>query len=269
MRRRPAILLVLASAAALGILGASPLPWSDMTPADWIYAVATRFTAVDGHTVHYPTPTAELAKLLEGRKEAGAWRHLAEARMGLGDRAGALAALEQWCAAEGAASPGAGAEAWAETARWAAEHLEMAAAFRAAEKALPGLRPEAKLALSKERIAWAMAHVGVRGGRHAVETLAHGQSAVAPVARMALERLEPAATDDVSARAPVREVTVNRAFSRRFFEALERGLPELGKGELAALDASSPMELLDENDLLSEDDGDDDEVLDDIDLVDD
>lgn len=158
MRRRPAILLVLASAAALGILGASPLPWSDMTPADWIYAVATRFTAVDGHTVHYPTPTAELAKLLEGRKEAGAWRHLAEARMGLGDRAGALAALEQWCAAEGAASPGAGAEAWAETARWAAEHLEMAAAFRAAEKALPGLRPEAKLALSKERIAWAERH---------------------------------------------------------------------------------------------------------------
>lgn len=166
MKRRPAILLALASAAALGILGASPmgvlraspLPWSDLTPADWLYAIATRFATVDGHTVHYPTPTAELAKLLEGRREAGAWRHLAEARASLGDRAGALAALEQWCAAEGAGSPGAGAEAWAETARWSAEHLEMAAAFRAAEKALPGLRPEAKLALSKARIGWAERH---------------------------------------------------------------------------------------------------------------
>ena len=109
-------------------------------------------------------------------------------------------------------------------------------------------------ASDRERIAWAMAHVGVRGGRHAVETLAGGQSAVAPVARMALERMEPAATDDVSGRSsPGREVTVNRAFSRRFFEALERGLPELGKGELAALDASSPMELLDEADLMSDD----------------
>ncbi|MBK7073934.1 MAG: hypothetical protein IPH44_16690 [Myxococcales bacterium] len=119
-------------------------------------------------------------------------------------------------------------------------------------------------ATDRERIAWAMAHVGVRGGRHAVETLANGQSAVAPVARMAIDRMEPAASDDVSARAPVREVTVNRAFSRRFFEALERGLPELGKGELAALDASSPMELLDESDLLD----DADEELDESDLVD-
>jgi hypothetical protein len=121
-------------------------------------------------------------------------------------------------------------------------------------------------ASDRERIAWAMAHVGVRGGRHAVETLAGGQSAVAPVARMAIERMEPAASDDVSARAPVREVTVNRAFSRRFFEALERGLPELGKGELAALDASQPMELLDESDLLADDDA--DEELDESDLVD-
>ncbi|MFN8011336.1 MAG: hypothetical protein U0P81_08020 [Holophagaceae bacterium] len=158
MKRRPAILALLASAVALGLLGASPLPWSDLTPADWLYAVATRFATVDGHTVHYPTPPAELARLLEGRTEAGAWRNLAEARLALGDRAGALAAMEQGCAAEAASSPAAGAEAWAETARWAAEHLEMAAAFRAAEKALPGLGPEAKLALSKARIAWAERH---------------------------------------------------------------------------------------------------------------
>lgn len=118
-------------------------------------------------------------------------------------------------------------------------------------------------ASDRERIAWAMAHVGVRGGKAAVATLAAGQSAVAPVARMALDRIEPAADDDVSARAPVREVTVNRAFSRRFFEALERGLPEVGKGELAALDASAPMELLDDGDLVL--DPDDDAVEDELD----
>lgn len=158
MKRRPAILSLLASAAALGFLGASPLPWSDLTPADWLYAVATRFATVDGHTVHYPTPTAELAKLLEGRKEAGAWRHLAEARLALGDRAGALLAMEKWSEAEGAVSATAGAEAWRDTARWAAERQEMAAAFRAAEKALPGLAPEARRTLSQERIRWAERH---------------------------------------------------------------------------------------------------------------
>ena len=134
------------------------LPWEDMTPVDWIYSVATRFAIVDGHQVHYPTPTTELARLLEGRKEAGALRHLAEAKLALGDRAGAMASMEKWSEAEGAVSPAAGAEAWAETARWAASHLEMAAAFRAAEKAIPGLSPDAKMALSKERIAWTDRH---------------------------------------------------------------------------------------------------------------
>jgi hypothetical protein len=108
-------------------------------------------------------------------------------------------------------------------------------------------------AAAQERIAWAMAHVGVRGGRAAIETLAAGQSAVAPVAKLALERLEPAARDDIRDKGPAREVTVNRAFSRRFFEALEKGLPEVAAGELQALDASSPMELLDDADLLDED----------------
>lgn len=107
--------------------------------------------------------------------------------------------------------------------------------------------------LERERLAWAMAHVGVRGGRAAIESLASGATVVAPVARMALERLEPASRDDVRSGAPAREVTVNRAFSRRFFEALERGLPEIAAGELEALDASSPMELLDDADLLDED----------------
>lgn len=154
-------------------------------------------------------------------------------------------------------------EIWREIAR-AVGHVGPPALMPLAARL--GRLGERATASDRERIAWAMAHVGVRGGRHAVETLANGQSAVAPVARMAIDRMEPAASDDVSARAPVREVTVNRAFSRRFFEALERGLPELGKGELAALDASSPMELLDESDLLADDDA--DEELDESDLVD-
>jgi hypothetical protein len=128
-----------------------------------------------------------------------------------------------------------------------------------------------------ERIAWAMAHVGVRGGRQAVETLAAGQSVVAPVARAALDFMAPAARDDLRVRqgaaagsSPGREVTVNRAFSRRFFQALERGLPELGASELEALDASGPMEMLDEADLIDLGDDDDDEPeaeLDESDLI--
>ncbi len=157
MKRHPALLFLLALG-AIGAMGASHLPWEDMTSADWIYSVATRFATVDGHLVHYPTPTAELARLLEGRKEAGALRHLAEAKLSLGDRAGALAAMEKWSEAEGAASPAAGAQAWAESARWAAAHLEMAAAFRAADKALPGLPPDEKIALSRDRITWAERH---------------------------------------------------------------------------------------------------------------
>jgi hypothetical protein len=128
---------------------------------------------------------------------------------------------------------------------------------------------------ARERIAWAMAHVGVRGGKQAVETLASGHSAVAPVARDALERMAPAARDDLHVRAgatggsaPGRDVTVNRAFSRRFFEALERGLPELAAEGLEALDASGPMEMLDESDLVEDLDEEDGEAeLDESDLI--
>jgi hypothetical protein len=130
-------------------------------------------------------------------------------------------------------------------------------------------------ASAKERIAWAMAHIGVRGGRPAVETLAAGQSVVAPVARTALELMAPAARDDLQVRAgatagssPGRDVTVNRAFSRRFFEALERGLPDLAAEGLEALDASGAMEMLDEHDLIDLDDADEDSAeLDERDLI--
>ena len=80
---------------------------------------------------------------------------------------------------------------------------------------------------AQERVAWAMAHVGVRGGKTAIESMAGGQSVVAPVARKALELLGSAATRSGPPRSnrsaegsqPGRDVTVNRAFSRRFFEA--------------------------------------------------
>jgi hypothetical protein len=122
-----------------------------------------------------------------------------------------------------------------------------------------------------ERVAWAMAHVAVRGGKAAVETMAGGQSVVAPVARRALELHASAVKDHVRIRPgadgshPGRDVTVNRAFSRRFFEALEQGLPEVGQAGLIDLDASGPMEMLDEADLIVEEE--DEAELDESDLI--
>jgi len=147
VRTRRALAWILPAAG----LAATVIPWNDMTEGDWIYALATRFAQVDGHKVHYPTPTAELAKLLDGRTDPAALRHLAEARLALGDRKGALETMERWAQAEGP-------QAWAETARWEAAHHEPAAAFKAAERAMGGLPADDRMALSNERIAWAVAH---------------------------------------------------------------------------------------------------------------
>jgi len=122
---------------------------------------------------------------------------------------------------------------------------------------------------AEERVAWAMAHIAVRGGKAAVETMAAGQSVVAPVAKHALELHASAARDQTSVRPGAngsqvgKDVTVNRAFSRRFFEALEQGLPDAGQAELEALDESRPMELLDEADLIDDDEAE----LDESDLI--
>ena len=148
--RLPRALAWCLAVAAAG-LAASVLPWEDLAEGDWLYAIATRFAMVDGHRVHYPTPTAELARLLEAGQDASALRHLAEARLALGDRKGALEAMERWAKATGPA-------AWAELARWAAAHQEPAAAFRAAEQALPGLAGEERAALADARIQWAERH---------------------------------------------------------------------------------------------------------------
>jgi len=121
-----------------------------------------------------------------------------------------------------------------------------------------------------ERVAWAMAHVAVRGGKAAVETMANGQSVVVPVARQALEFHASAANDQVrvhpqgGSNGAGRDVTVNRAFSRRFFEALEQGLPDAAQAGLVDLDASQPMEMLDESDLIEDED---ESELDESDLI--
>lgn len=79
-----------------------------------------------------------------------------------------------------------------------------------------------------DRAAWAMAHIGARGGTSAVATMAAGQSIVAPIATKALALVALAADDHVreplvGASPAERDVTVNHAFSRQFFDALERG----------------------------------------------
>jgi hypothetical protein len=158
-------------------------------------------------------------------------------------------------------------EIWREVARALGQVgpsalLPLASTFgRLGERASPTM---------SERVAWAMAHVAVRGGKTAVETMAGGASIVAPVARHALELHGSAANDQVRMRPgadgsqPGRDVTVNRAFSRRFFEALEQGIPDAGHAGLVDLDASSPMELLDEADLVEDED---EAELDESDLI--
>ncbi|HTL97821.1 MAG TPA: hypothetical protein VL181_03350 [Holophagaceae bacterium] len=146
-RKRLLPLLALCLAAA-----AAAVPWEDLTPADWLYALSTRFTLVEGHQVHYPTPTAELAKALAASSQTDALRQLADARLALGDRKGALDALQSWAQKTGSG------EAWAEAARWAQSHAELAAAFQDAERALPGLSEDARRDLASERIDWAEQH---------------------------------------------------------------------------------------------------------------
>ena len=117
-----------------------------------------------------------------------------------------------------------------------------------------------------ERAAWAMAHVGARGGRAALEQMAAGQSLLAPIAKQALGLVENAARDEVRVQPgePGREVTVNRAFSRRFFEALEADRPEAAQAALHDLEMSGPLELED-GDLISLDE--EEAELDEADLI--
>jgi hypothetical protein len=122
---------------------------------------------------------------------------------------------------------------------------------------------------AQERVAWAMAHVGVRGGKSALDQMAAGQSVMAPIAKKALELHANAARDEVRVRPGPqagKDVTVNRAFSRRFFEALEVDRPDVAQAALHDLDASAPLEVLDESDLILEEDEEEAE-LDESDLI--
>ena len=155
-----------------------------------------------------------------------------------------------------------GPEVWREVARAIGQVgptalLPLASTYgRLGDKATPAV---------EERVSWAMAHVAVRGGKAAVETMAGGQSVVAPVAKHALELHASAAKDQTRVRPGAegsqagRDVTVNRAFSRKFFESLEQGIPDAGQAGLEALDASSPMEVLDEADVILDDEEADEE----------
>jgi hypothetical protein len=118
-----------------------------------------------------------------------------------------------------------------------------------------------------ERVAWAMAHIGVRGGHAALEQMAAGQSVVAPIAKHALTLHSTAARDEVRVRpgGDAKDVTVNRAFSRRFFEALEADRPDVAQQAIQDIEADGGAELLDESDLIVEDD--DEAELDESDLI--
>jgi protein involved in polysaccharide export with SLBB domain len=110
-----------------------------------------------------------------------------------------------------------------------------------------------------------MAHIGVRGGKGALEQMSAGQSVIAPIAKQALALLDTAARDEVRVRPgqESRDVTVNRAFSRRFFEALEADRPDLAQA-MQGLDSSGPLELED-GDLLAIEE--DEAELDESDLI--
>lgn len=98
-------------------------------------------------------------------------------------------------------------------------------------------------AAAEERIALAMAHVAARGGGPALTTMAAADSIVSPIAVTALDLLATLSGDHDGA-APAgdphadRDVGVNRAFSRQFFEALEREAADDTGAELAARDAA-------------------------------
>jgi hypothetical protein len=116
----------------------------------------------------------------------------------------------------------------------------------------------------RERIAWALAHVAARGGRSPVETLAAGRDITAAgAARRALELTAQAKdnVEEVRGPTPPRDVTVNRAFSRRFFEAMGGGASGAVLQRAAATETGTVQlsdaeifEVEDDPDLLEDDD---------------
>lgn len=154
--------------AAFLLLGAAPkslIPWEDLTGADWLYELATRSSLLDSHRVHYKTPTAELATLLEARPEPDALRHLAQAQMDLGRRDQALATIDKWAASWAESQSEEKGAGWDEAARWAWSYGAYEQAFQFADRAIPGLRGERQRSLADLRIEWADQQPGLRDRR--------------------------------------------------------------------------------------------------------
>ena len=134
--RRLALAGALAAAAAGVAVAAAPVPWEDLTEADWLYAIATRFADVDGHRVHYPTPDrrarAAARAAQRDRRAAPAGRRAAGARRSARRDRGARGVGREPRAPRPGPRPRAGPP----------QQGELAFAFRAAARALPGLAPE-------------------------------------------------------------------------------------------------------------------------------
>ncbi len=178
---------------------------------------------------------------------AGLASHKAYLRHGCALALGTLGA-EQGLAAVAALLLTEPTEIWREVAR------ALGAAGAAAVAPLAA-RLEAADADGRDRAGWALAYAAARGGSHQVQELAAtDDAAAAGVARLALERAAAARADDLEVRAaaaPI-EQTVNRAFSRRFFEALESSDVTVSSAPpgLHSADLSAPAILLDDADLL-------------------
>ena len=157
--------LSLAGVVFLAASGKPVIPWEDLTEVDWLYQLATRFSLIDSHKVHYKTPTAELASLLESRPEPEALRHLAQAQMDLGQRDKALATIEKWATTWAASNPDSAGAGWDEAARWAWTYGAHPHAFRFADQAISLLKGEAQRATANLRVDWAEQQPALRDQR--------------------------------------------------------------------------------------------------------
>ena len=151
--RRARHLALLASLALAGLGASSYVPWEDLTEADWLYTLATRFGTVEGHRVHYPTPTAELAQALEGRTEAAAcviWPRPAWSW--------AIARAPTPCASSGGPRPKVPV-AWAEDGALGRRPRRHGARLpRGGQSAARPPRRRATRGFCDEQVAWADAH---------------------------------------------------------------------------------------------------------------
>ena len=155
MKRLGIVGVVIAANAGLVFMGRSmqsissvrfqPVAWTELTESDFPYRMATRVAVVDGRRIHYPTPTAELARLLASSRHDHAPRYLAEVHRELGDWDAAWKALLSWAESGGS---------WEEAARWAGRHGRPRWAMDALERAVADLAPEAGRELLWESLSW-------------------------------------------------------------------------------------------------------------------